>query len=482
MANVLHQRRTRITNFPGLPYDNTFTHSEGVIVDSVPEMGELEQILHQARKDTILNPWTVYTLRNLQTYTPTTYRQITRGFQENLLDDYTPNESKGINERKRILLQLQTELNTKSSTVDAALIHARRDLGTVTSKAHTVLRLYSIGRSWSFFEPNEQFEGYITGKGPFFFGDLTQPNNWDNALLQVKELFIDLLEKIPVGDRPCEKIIKKTDVSDAELQNRFGYVEWLKEKLGDNLAGVLLYGSAAKTDDPKKHSDFDNWVRVHDLRKAQQVLKNTCPVVIDNKVVELPPGMAEPVGSKHLGLNLFSASEKYALNYIRFLHDPVEFLLHGKVIYGDFPFVKVEQDEVVERGVSQSLIKLRTIAGSLNWAYQTPERIYGKPSLFEFVVKNIRFFYQHSLNATEGPQMRTKEELNERLAQKGLHVPEYRDDLRHIQESLLYSWRAVSQLQQEFILANKWKPSMSFLGNVPNIPQMPKANMYASFE
>ena len=109
MANVLHQRRTRITNFPGLPYDNTFTHSEGVIVDSVPEMGELEQILHQARKDTILNPWTVYTLRNLQTYTPTTYRQITRGFQENLLDDYTPNESKGINERKRILLQLQMQ-------------------------------------------------------------------------------------------------------------------------------------------------------------------------------------------------------------------------------------------------------------------------------------------------------------------------------------------------------------------------------------
>jgi hypothetical protein len=202
---------------------------------------------------------------------------------------------------------------------------------------------------------------------------------------------------------------------------------------------------------------------VRDVGRAHKALAGTCPVVIDGRVVEMRGCEAEePEGSKHVGIHIFPDSEEYIIRHIKFLHDSREFLEHTRVLYGDFPFIKVRQDEVVERGISQAYLKLKTIAGSLNWAYSAPEKILGKPSLFEFIVKNVRFFLQHSLNAIDEPRFRGKDELNELLAQRGLRIPEYRPDLAHIRHSLLYAMVAVLQLQKEFIQAGR-KPNLAFL-------------------
>jgi hypothetical protein len=86
----------------------------------------------------------------------------------------------------------------------------------------------------------------------------------------------------------------------------------------------------------------------------------------------------------------------------------------------------------------------------------------GKPPLFEFIVKNVRFFYQHSLNAVEGPDFRSKQMLDERLAKKGLAIPKYKDDLDYIKECMLHAMYSVLTLQSDFLNTGR-KPNLKFL-------------------
>ena len=62
------------------------------------------------------------------------------------------------------------------------------------------------------------------------------------------------------------------------------------------------------------------------------------------------------------------------------------------------------------------------------------------------------------------PQFRDKQELNGLLAERGLHLPEYREDLPHIRDSLIYSMVAVLQLQKELVESGR-EPNLEFLVN-----------------
>ena len=272
---------------------------------------------------------------------------------------------------------------------------------------------------------------------------------------------MEYMLEVPKGNRWYAEKYRTPEVGAQELEKRFYYIEWLKEKLGDNLVGVLLYGSAARTEDPKAHSDFDNWVRVRDVQAAQRLLQNTCPVVYEGKVISCT-GEKHPEGSHHLGIHLFPESEDYLLRFIRFLHDSREFLLHTKVLHGEFPFINVRQDEVIERGISQAYIKLKTLAGAANWAYTFPEKLIDKQALFEFVVKNVRFFWQHALNALEGPKLRTKQDLTERLQERGIFIPEFKSDAGYIRQSVVQALHDVLVLQEEFY-ASGHRPNLDFL-------------------
>lgn len=452
MTRILYEDKGLNFQVPGLPYEENYKYVRPVILEGIPTVSDIEHLLESSDKDTLVNPWSLDVIRGFRDYIPTTFKRVTANMPYELLKGLFVLEKEWFPESERVLLQLQTEIEAKAATIDSAIIHSRRDLGTVVNKAHLLNRIYLIGRLYNHLNEREY---------PFLFGDLSDESQWDKALSDIKLQFIDYMLEVPVGKRRYPKRVRMVDVSKKDLSSKYYYVEWLKEKLGDNLIGVLLYGSAARTDDPSKYSDFDNWVRVRDIRKAHETLKGTRPSVVDGKVVELGD-KEHPDGAKHIGIHLFPESEDYIERHIRFLHDSREFLKHTAVLYGEFPFMKIRQDEVIERGISQAYVKLKTVAGSLNWAYSSPEKIIGKPNLFEFIVKNVRFFLQHSLNALDEPKFRDKEELNALLADRGLFIPEYKPDPKHIKDSFAYSIVSVLKLQQELISSGR-KPNFDFM-------------------
>ncbi len=460
MANVIYEQVGQNIRIPSIPYDSRYDLVHVFFTSDVPSVSDLEQILAQGTDKILCAPWSVDVVRGFKDYVPTTFSMVTKDMPKELISSYFGAPAGKKEQRDRVLLQLQSELDAKSATIDAAIIHNRKDYGGIINKTHLVNRIYNIGRLHE--DLSDRTDAY-----PFLFGgDFENLARWDDILIGIKKLFIEYVSEVSLGERWYELRVRTPDVTSKDLKKRYVYVDWLKEKLGDDLLGVLLYGSAARTDDPAGYSDFDNWVRVKDVAKAQRILANTSPAVVGGKVVELTHG-EHPEGAKHLGIHLFPEDDNYMLRFIRFLHDSREFLKHTKVLYGEMPFIKVRQDEVVERGVSHAYIKLKTIAGALNWAYTYPDKMMGRPALFEFIVKNVRFFFQHALNAVEGPQLRTKAELNARLADRGLHIPEYKEDPEHIRKSVLYAMYSVLTLQSEFLKSNR-QPNLRFLTEKKN--------------
>jgi len=440
----------------GIPYEDRFTYVRSVVFDGVPDQKNLAEIVAQGTGDTLVTPWSIDVVHGFRDYVPTTFNLITEEMPTNMRREIFGMEDDWEPDSDRVLLQLQSELDAKSATIDAAMLHNRKDFGGIINKTHLINRIYKIGR----------IHGHLEDRGdayPFLFGEtFHDPATWDNTLMDIKELFMEFFREIPLGRWYAMHTRKAEDeVTPEELKDRFVYVDWLKEKLGDNLQGVLLYGSAARTKDPAGYSDFDNWVRVRDVPAAQKALAGSCPEVYDGKVIS-NPDHKEIEGSHHLGIHFFPEDEDYTLRFIRFLHDSREFLKHTQVIHGEFPFIKVAQDEVIERGVSHAYIKLKTIAGALNWAYTFPEKMMGKPALFEFIVKNTRFFYQHMLNALEGPQLRTKADLNLGLADLGLAIPPYKNDPEYIKGCMLDSVYGVLTLQSHFVKAGR-EANLDFL-------------------
>ena len=458
MAKIIYETIGENYQVEGLPYEENFQYVRPVILDGVPSTKDIIDLLSNSDENTLTNPWSTQVIKGFRDYIPTTFKRITSDMKDKQLEELFDVDQNWIPESDRLLLQLQTEVEAKAATIDAAIIHSRRELGTVVNKAHVANRLYNIGRIYGHLDKRDP---------PFLFGITEDETEWDRALSDIKCQFIEYMKEIPIGPREYKTEIIKSEVSEKEIKENYPYIEWFKGKLGDNYLGTLLYGSASRTNEPSKFGDYDNWVVVEDIRKAHEVLKGTAPAVIieedgTRKVVEDCHGHGEEI--KHLGIHLFPNDEQYMVNHIRFLHDSKEFMEHTKVLDGEFPFPKVAMDEIVERGISHAYTKLKTITGSLNWAYSSPEKIQGKPALFEFIVKNMRFFLQHSLNATEEPKFRDKEELNELLAERNLYLPEYNDDLNHIRDSLIYSMRGVLQLQKELIESER-TPNLEFLIN-----------------
>ena len=263
MANVIFEARGQNYQVPGLPYEETFRYVRPVLLDDVPTIADLERLLGEADAETLTNPWSLPVVRGFQAYIPTTFKRVTHGMPPELLTELFGVEETWVPEAERVLLQLQTEIEAKAATIDAAIIHGRRELGTVVNKAHLLNRIYRIGSIYGHLKEREY---------PFLFGDLRDETTWDEALSAMKRQFIEYMMEVPQGERRHEKRIRKVEVSAADLQEKYVYIDWLKDKLGDDLIGVLLYGSAARTDDPEGYSDFDNWVRVRDVERAHRVL------------------------------------------------------------------------------------------------------------------------------------------------------------------------------------------------------------------
>lgn len=454
MAEILHETVGRNYQVPGLPYEDSLRYMRPVLLDDVPSADEVRALLARGDHETLVNPLSIFVVRGFRDYVPTTFKRATAGMEQTLVEGLFGEDATGIPEADRVLLQLQTEVEAKGATLDAALIHDRMNLGTIVNKAHHLNRLYNVGRIYGHLDEREP---------PFLFGDLTDARGWPEALAAMKQQFHDYLMELPDGPHQYPLRTRTPDVGAQELARDYPFVAWFQEKLGDNFTGALLYGSGARTNDPRRIGDYDNWVRVRDVAAAQQALLATKPALVEGKVVEGVSDADDP-RVKSIGIHLFPDDDRHTKRHIQFLHDSIEFRKHTKVLAGDWPFPKVKMDEVVERGISHAYIKLKTIAGSLNWAYRAPERLLGSPPLFEFVVKNQRFFLQHMLNAMGKPEFRDKERLDALLAERGLAIPKYKDDVGHLQTSLVDSMVGVLTLQKEFIQRGR-APRFGFLSH-----------------
>ena len=101
------------------------------VVDKIT-FGSLAKEL-RSPESTIKYLWTPFELDLLNEYIPSTHHRVT----QDLGIDPGPETDK---RKSRLAFQIQSELVNKSSTLDAAIIHGRRDEGTVESK------LYGLNR------------------------------------------------------------------------------------------------------------------------------------------------------------------------------------------------------------------------------------------------------------------------------------------------------------------------------------------------
>ena len=177
MAKILFEHKGLNYKVPGLPYENKFEYVRPIVLDSVPTMDELEKLILNSDVTTLVNPWTIDVLRGFRDYIPTTFMRVAQNMNPDAMEQYFGSDENYIPEKERVLLQLQTEIEAKAATIDAAIIHKRKELGTVVNKAHIANRLYVIGRFYGHLKEREY---------PFLFGNLLDPTTWDDALSQIK--------------------------------------------------------------------------------------------------------------------------------------------------------------------------------------------------------------------------------------------------------------------------------------------------------
>src|SRR3989338_8927483 len=215
MANVIFEARGQNYQVPGLPYEETFRYVRPVLLDDVPTIADLERLLGEADAETLTNPWSLPVVRGFQAYIPTTFKRVTHGMPPELLTELFGVEETWVPEAERVLLQLQTEIEAKAATIDAAIIHGRRERGTVVNKAHLLNRIYLIGRLYNHLNEREY---------PFLFGDLSNESQWDKALSDIKLQFIDYMLEVPVGKRRYPKRVRQVDVSKKDLSTKYSYI------------------------------------------------------------------------------------------------------------------------------------------------------------------------------------------------------------------------------------------------------------------
>jgi len=418
---VLGVAEGEYTRYPGLPENETRHRTLTLITKDIPSAEFFRDIDRMFGEQYILFQYTLDELTGMRHGLPSTFHRIASLFPD-LFPDVT------VNPRAR-MLQIQTEIQSRVSTTDAAIIHSRRTMDTATSKVRTLLRIGGLCEGI----------GIRTDFHAADFAPYTE-ERIDDILIQFKREMIGLYNRIdwPLTQVPTVTLEERLTPSE---KIKFGYREWMRSTLGDNLDAIGVYGSSTQTDDIEKYDDYDNWVIVKDLPAAYNALRATKPKY------DLSQGTISAEG-KHLGILLFPSGGKMLDDYMRFLDDSEEFRTKMKIIHGSLTFPITLPRENTERGISQSYVKAKTTADAVANFLHKPEQLLNK-NLFEFFVKILRFNYKNAIRYHEGIVL-TKEELDKRLRKEhGIAVPKYREDAKYLVEQLIYARQCTAYLQRE---------------------------------
>ena len=129
MTEIIYEALGEYNKISGLPYENRYQNVKLILTGSVPTIKDLEQLLASSTDETLVTPWSLDVVRGFMDYVPTTFNMITKDIPESQISEYFGLQRDWKPEAERVLLQLQSELDAKSATIDAAIIHNRKDYG-----------------------------------------------------------------------------------------------------------------------------------------------------------------------------------------------------------------------------------------------------------------------------------------------------------------------------------------------------------------
>ncbi len=363
----------------------------------------------------------------LREYSPSLYHHIAKTF------GYSNNDE---HKDARLAFQVQSVLVNKFSTLDASIIQGKRDVGTVESKVHSYRRLLRLLQVLG-------ITGYTDVSD-----DLLAQNNLEAILVDVKLKTASLFADLPIWAQEVPLVTKTAKLSAQDVQ-KFSYIDRLRELCGrENVVGIMVYGSSARA--TKKHSDYDNFVV---LKKG--TLKDMYNRVGYDKRTEkdILHTDGKPISMQLIEEDVFP-------KYIRLCHDPRQHLLHGLVIYGTVQLPDVSAAEGIERGVSHALLRLRTLKTGASNVMGEPEMFASKPNLFEYMTKTPRFILESALNARDGIRYRSKEEIEDALKSRGIHVFAYKNDIEHAQKAILHAAIGGTNLVEEYFKGRRFDTTL----------------------
>ncbi len=438
--SVLGVAEGEYTRYPGLPENETRDRTLTFITKDIPSAAFFHDVDRMFGEQYVLFQYTLDELTGMRHGLPSTFHRIASLFP-NLFPDIS------VSPYAR-MLQIQTELQSRVSTTDAAIIHSRRTMDTATSKIRTLLRIGGLSAGI----------GIHTDFSAHDFAPYTE-DRIDDILIGFKREMIGLYNGIEWPLSPVPTVTLEERLTPSE-RVKFGYRDWMREALGDNLVAIGVYGSSTQTDDIEKYDDYDNWVVVRDLDSAYTALRATKPKY------DLSTGRIHTEG-KHLGILLFPSEGKMLSDYMRFLDDSEEFRTKMKIIHGSLTFPITSPRENTERGISQSYVKAKTTADAVANFLHKPEQLLNK-NLFEFFVKIVRFNYKNAIRYHEGIVL-TKEELDKRLRKEhGIGVPKYREDAKYLVEQLIYARQCTAYIQRELFKGIELRHE-HFTGDMPRL-------------
>jgi len=408
------EQEVSVDTWASTPQENYVLSVKSKIVGSI-SISVLEKELRHLSCNEIKYLWTPTEIVLIEDYIPSTYYRIAKALgRENDRDT-----------RKRIAklaFQVQSELTNKSSTLDAGIIHKRRDKGSVSSA------VYNLGRIRRMLE----ILGMGTQEG--LPQHVLTGGNLDEILIQTKLRYASFLRDIPEWANPVEVVNKRAELSSTQRQ-RFSYIDEILRMCGEDVVAIALYGSASKETNPNNYSDYDNFlvVRNGSLERLYPKLKGREFTHHDGKPI---------------GFNL--VEESVFTKFIRLNHKQNEHLKHTIVLYGGLNFPIVSEAEICERCTSYALLRLKALKSACAWITKNPDSLLNKRALFGYFQKTPLFIIQSALNTTEGTAYRSKDEIKSRLADIGGEILPFKSDKKYIVHAIYQAAVWATQLIEKY--------------------------------
>lgn len=402
-----------------------------IVIDLPPTALYLKHLLETTLPDTLPLPWTIEEIKKFAVYLPSIVHKIEESIGEDKLFELTGIDE--ISDEQKILrsiFQLQTELSQRIATMDSFIVENRGNHKTFLNKIYVYNRMTAMFVAL----------GLLDRKDARFMSFEISQNKDTDILIDIKKRLIGYLDILPMALKTPEVCVFKESLT-ADERLKYGYVDWLRQNLGDNLKAVVLYGSATR--ESEDFNDFDNWVVVRDIDEAYKVLKGVALTLKNGKV------LIRGRHGKEVSLNIIPEFIFRKIFHFNTVCD--RNIDYCKVLYGEVGIYVIGEREMMERSISSVYLRLKTLRAASLWIARNPAEIVGKSALFKYFIKNTQFVMNVCINYLEGIRVVTKDEIKKRLAEMGIKLFEYKNNPRYIAEAMIQTAVDSSFLHNKYL-------------------------------